>query len=53
MPTLYIDSGSFNDLQVTGSTILSGSVNVYGSLLVNSVPVLSSTNFKGSATLRI
>ena len=45
MPTLYIDSGSFNDLQVTGSTILSGSVNVYGSLLVNSVPVLSSTNF--------
>lgn len=45
MPTLYIDSGSFNDLQVTGSTILSGSVNVSGSLLVNSVPVLSSTNF--------
>lgn len=45
MPTLYIDSGSFNDLQVTGSTILSGSVNVSGSLLVNGVPVLSSTNF--------
>ena len=28
MPTLYIDSGSFNNLQVTGSTILSGSGTV-------------------------
>jgi len=28
MPTLYIDSGSFNNLQVTGSTVLSGSSTV-------------------------
>jgi hypothetical protein len=28
MPTLYVDSGSFNNLQVTGSTVLSGSGTV-------------------------
>lgn len=35
MPTFYIDSASFNGLQVTGSTVLSGSVTISGSLNVS------------------
>lgn len=35
MPTLFLDSGSFNHIQVSGSTLLSGSVIITGSLVVN------------------
>jgi len=52
MPTLFIDSGSFNHIQVSGSLMLSGSTTLQGtsSFAITASYALSSPGGTGDTT---